>query len=202
MQLLQQLQALNALQRFKDAYLNTMKVTDFPAALPLRLQAYFPPQLVTLRRVQWALPHAQHSFLMAESADALFVAFMGTKRPRDMATNVNVWQDQILFDAAASGDAADAGGGAGGAGATPAAHRGFSARAKAIPIEALYHQARARGKRLVLCGERLMPFFVASLLFIAACYCAAVTFQRWQCVRRASVANKETEPLLGAMPAP
>ena len=130
------------------------------------LQAYFPPQLVTLRRVQWALPHAQHSFLMAESPDALYVAFMGTKRPRDLVTNVNVYQDQILFDAASAGSgsptssmdgAADDGAvgpvPAGAAGsAAPAAHRGFSSRAKAIPIEALYHQARAHGKRLVLCG--------------------------------------------------
>lgn len=32
------------------------------------------------------------SFLMAESNDALFVAFMGTKRPRDIVTNVNLFQ--------------------------------------------------------------------------------------------------------------
>lgn len=59
---------------------------------------------------------------------------------------VSSWlpQDQILFDAAASLDAEQ--------GPLPAAHRGFSSRARAIPIEALYHQAQAQGKRLVLCG--------------------------------------------------
>lgn len=116
------------------------------AGAPLHVQALFPPQLVPLRRVQWALPHAQHSFLMAEGDGALYVAFMGTKRPADFVTNVNLFQDQELFDAAASGGV-EAGG------AVPAAHRGFTSRAKAIPIEAIYHQARAQGKRLVLCGE-------------------------------------------------
>lgn len=61
-------------------------------------------------------------------------------------------QDQILFDAAASVDGDQPGGGGGSD--APAAHRGFSARARSIPIEALYHQARSQGKRLVLCGER------------------------------------------------
>lgn len=33
------------------------------------------------------------------------------------------------------------------------AHRGFLARARSIPIQQLYAEARARGKRLVLTGE-------------------------------------------------
>lgn len=32
------------------------------------------------------------------------------------------------------------------------AHRGFLARSRRIPIEALYAHARGQGKRLVLCG--------------------------------------------------
>lgn len=32
------------------------------------------------------------SFLLGESGDALYVAFMGTKLPRDMATNANLFQ--------------------------------------------------------------------------------------------------------------
>lgn len=35
------------------------------------------------------------------------------------------------------------------------AHRGFLARARSIPIQQLYAEARARGKRLVLTGEQL-----------------------------------------------
>ena len=62
-------------------------------------------------------------------------------------------QDQILFDAAASLDLEQAAQHGGSGGAAPAAHRGFSSRARAIPIEALYQQAQAQGKRLVLCGE-------------------------------------------------
>lgn len=49
----------------------------------------------------------------------------------------------------ASGTAAGAAGGR-----TLAAHRGFLTRARSIPIHQLYQEARARGKRLVLCGER------------------------------------------------
>lgn len=43
------------------------------------------PQLLTtaLRRCR---------FLLGEGPDALYVAFMGTKLPRDMATNVNAFQ--------------------------------------------------------------------------------------------------------------
>ena len=32
------------------------------------------------------------------------------------------------------------------------AHRGFLARARHIPVEALYAHAQSQGKRLVLCG--------------------------------------------------
>lgn len=89
------------------------------------------------------------SYLLADSPDALYVAFMGTKRPRDLRCNVDVWQDQVLFKAAASEDCEQQG-------ELPAAHRGFSSRAKSIPIEALYQQARSQGKRLVLCGKCCM----------------------------------------------
>ena len=40
------------------------KTLDLDSQTALRainlLKSYFPPQLVTLHRVQWALPHAQH----------------------------------------------------------------------------------------------------------------------------------------------
>ena len=54
--------------------------------------AAFPPQLVTLRAVQWAQPHVRHRFLLGESEGALYVAFMGTKLPRDMATNLTLFE--------------------------------------------------------------------------------------------------------------
>jgi hypothetical protein len=36
--------------------------------------------------------------------------------------------------------------------AAPSAHRGFLNRARAVPIESLYHLACRRGRRLVLTG--------------------------------------------------
>lgn len=37
----------------------------------------------------------------------------------------------------------------------PLVHRGFLNRARSVPVEAIYAQAEARGKRLVLCGHSL-----------------------------------------------
>lgn len=63
--------------------------------------------------------------------------------------------DAVMLASGASADIeAEAGASAGAAGGrTLAAHRGFLARARSIPIHQLYAEARARGKRLVLCGE-------------------------------------------------
>lgn len=64
-----------------------------------------------------------------------------------------------MLDAAmlSSGPSAEVGEGSAGAavagGRTLAAHRGFLARAGSIPVHQLYQEARARGKRLVLCGK-------------------------------------------------
>lgn len=120
------------------------------------VKAQFPPHLATLRGVQWAQPHVRHRFLLGESDDALYVSFMGTKLPRDMATNANLFQEEVVLDAAmlSSGASAEMGE-APGAGRTLGAHRGFLARARSIPIHQLYREARARGKRLVLCGHSL-----------------------------------------------
>ena len=127
------------------------------------------------------------SFLVGESQDALYVSFMGTKLPRDMATNANLFMEEVFLDAAmlSSGSSADfedggcgGGGGGGGSGVgaaggrTLAAHRGFLARSRSIPIQSLYQEARSRGKRLVLCGEPLArgpACGTPSLLAVAAC---------------------------------
>jgi len=39
---------------------------------------------------------------------------------------------------------------------TALAHRGFLARARGIPVEALYAHAARQGRRLVLCGKTLV----------------------------------------------
>lgn len=43
----------------------------------------------------------------------------------------------------------------GGGPAPPLVHRGFLNRARSVPVEAIYAEAEARGKRLVLCGHSL-----------------------------------------------
>lgn len=132
--------------------------TDVSVSLINSVKAQFPPHLTTLRTVQWAQPHVRHRYLLGESDDAVYVSFMGTKLPRDMATNANLFQEEVVLDAAmlSSGPSAEVGEGAGVAGGrTLAAHRGFLARAGSIPVQQLYQEARARGKRLVLCGHSL-----------------------------------------------
>jgi alpha-beta hydrolase superfamily lysophospholipase len=70
-------------------------------------------------------------------------------------------QEEVVLDAAmltggASGHVLDSGAAAGTASrAQLAAHRGFLTRARGVPIDSLYREARARGKRLVLCGHSL-----------------------------------------------
>ena len=59
------------------------------------LAAAFGSLLVTLRQVQFALPHVGHRYMLARSDDALYVAFMGTKQLVDFVTNVNLGQTSI-----------------------------------------------------------------------------------------------------------
>lgn len=94
---------------------------------------------------------------MAEGPGALYVAFIGTKQPRDLLADVNAVQAPLweaatpAYGAAAvsPGDVASA------LGRLPRCHRGFLARARAIPIVHLYDEARRRRRRLVLCGHSL-----------------------------------------------
>jgi hypothetical protein len=96
-------------------------------------------------------PHTGRRYLVADCADALYVACMGTKQRRDLVTNANIMLEP-LWEAEPRG-ADDSGASL----EVPAAHRGFLSRAQAIPIERLYQHARAQGKRLVLCGEGTDP---------------------------------------------
>lgn len=116
---------------------------------------------------------------MAESQDAIFVAFLGTKRPADHLVNLRLRHAPLLGRAGSwpgnwsgsslsrSGSSASLssldseggwGEGEGGApeGAAPqaAAHAGYLRRAASIPAEQLYQLARVQGKRLVLAGGR------------------------------------------------
>ncbi len=112
------------------------------------MKAQYPPGLITVSSVQWALPHVTHRYLLAESDTTLFVALMGTKQRRDMFTNANVLQE-VLWEDLQEVPQAMGGGVHKGA---PAAHRGFLRRARAVPIEDLYLHAHRKGKKLLLCG--------------------------------------------------
>ena len=63
-----------------------------------QLASTFGTQLVSLQRVQQALPHVSHSYMLAQSDDALYVSFMGTKQLADFLTNVNLGQ-ACIWDA-------------------------------------------------------------------------------------------------------
>jgi len=80
-------------------------------------------------------------FLLAESEDALWVAFMGTKNARDLLTNGHILMGPVWPELSPDEP-----------GSAAAAHKGYLSRARGIPVEQLYAEARRRGKRLVLCG--------------------------------------------------
>ncbi len=80
-------------------------------------------------------------FLLAESEDALWVAFMGTKNARDLLTNGHILMGPVWPELSPDEP-----------GRAAAAHKGYLSRARGIPVEQLYAEAWRRGKRLVLCG--------------------------------------------------
>ena len=104
-----------------------------------------------------ALTSLRRSYLLAEGPGALYVAFIGTKQPRDLLADVNAVQAP-LWEAAAPAHGERAASNVVDAAAAkrlPRCHRGFLTRARAIPIVHLYDEARRRRRRLVLCGHSL-----------------------------------------------
>lgn len=122
-----------------------------------------------------------HRHLLARSATTLYVAFMGSKHPRDYLADANLLTRLLWSEAAPAGRSAsggseapgprDAGSGsdagtstaagpaaagapaeAAASAAAPAVHRGFLSRAEGVLIEALWAHAQRQGLRLVLCG--------------------------------------------------
>lgn len=135
----------NSLLLAETVYKVVDQGTEGAAATLRELKACYPPGLITLSAVQWALPHVTHRYLLAESDTTLFVALMGTKQRRDMFTNANVLQEVLWEDLQEVQGAAVHKG-------APAAHRGFLRRARGVPIEDLYLHAHRKGKKLLLCG--------------------------------------------------
>ena len=50
-----------------------------------------PPLLVTLRVVQWCLPHVRQRYMLAESDDTLYCSLMGTKNIRQDLVCTCTW---------------------------------------------------------------------------------------------------------------
>lgn len=47
------------------------------------------------------LCHDTHSYLLATSGDALYVAFMGTKQPRDLVTDAAILHEAVWAESVA-----------------------------------------------------------------------------------------------------
>ncbi|KAK9816587.1 hypothetical protein WJX72_002290 [[Myrmecia] bisecta] len=112
----------------------------------------FPPCVVQLQQVQCSLPDTVHRYALATDGRTLFVAFQGSKELRDVATNINILQDAMWQGEAAAGPADWQGVAPLG---VAAVHRGFLARAKTLPVHAIYLHAVARSQDVVFCGHSL-----------------------------------------------
>ncbi len=87
---------------------------------------------------------------MADTGDALVVAFLGTKRAADHLVNLSLRHAPVFGKAGSAANNSSTAGQAPGPG--PAARSGYLRRAAGIPVEQLYRLARVQGKRLVLAG--------------------------------------------------
>lgn len=110
-----------------------------------------PPHAHPLTRP--TLPRAaflcRRRYVVAETSDALIVAFLGTKHAADHAVNLRLRHAPVFT---ARGAASPGSPSAAGDSAAPAAHSGYLRRAEGVPAEQLYRLARVRGRRLVLAG--------------------------------------------------
>lgn len=103
------------------------------------IMSTFPAHARVRLTVQCSLAGVPHRYLVAEGDDALYVAFVGTKRLQDLLIDLNYWQQPVLL----SEELPDSG---------LLVHQGFMSRARRIPVEQLFRRARERNKHLVFCG--------------------------------------------------
>ena len=78
---------------------------------------------------------AANRAVVLETCDAYYYAFGGTQTTRDLISDANYWMSSVEDEAKA--------------------HRGFLARAETVAADVMFARARARGKRLVMCGHSL-----------------------------------------------
>lgn len=142
------------------------KSSDFgqeAAARAIKLLEGMVPLAVGLEGVAWSPPGALQRYVLAETHDALYCAFLGTKSPADLLTSFHV-KGTAAFEAFPDAQV----------------HTGYLLRAQSVPAEELHRLAVARGKRLVLAGHS-MGGAVASL-------CALILLARLPAELHASVA--------------
>ena len=61
----------------------------------------FPQSWLQLEHVQLSLTDIPQQYLLATGGNSLYVAFMGTKQPRDLLTDVDVLHEVVWAEAAA-----------------------------------------------------------------------------------------------------
>lgn len=110
------------------------------------LQDLFPPGSVSIDAMQGSIADSSQHFLIATGSDALYVAFMGTKQPRDLRADLSFLHEPIWKEAMDLAKDSKS---------VPAAHAGFLERSRAVNIEQLNELATSSGRRLVLCGHSL-----------------------------------------------
>lgn len=121
--------------------------------------ARYPPQLhpADSSCPRLPLPHPLPShpsvsrYVVADTGDALVVAFLGTKHPADHLVNLHL-RHARLFPKRHPGTAGSGSGKSTTEASGAAAHGGYLRRAAGIPVEQLYQLARVQGKRLILAG--------------------------------------------------
>jgi hypothetical protein len=127
------------------------------------LRDQFPSRMVHLDAAQYCRRQVAHKYMLATGGGALYAAFMGSKELRDLLTDVTAVQRSLQWASAGIEEALENNSSSTTAAAaaaaavqavieSPAVHGGFLNRADGVPVESLYHLARQKNLRLVLCG--------------------------------------------------
>lgn len=103
-----------------------------------RLKSILPVE-VSLSELSWSPSRQFQKYVMSEGPDAIYVAFLGTKKPLDLLASLNMKTAHAFLPL----------------GPRVAVHKGYLQRAAQIPSEEMYQLAAARGKRLVFTGHSM-----------------------------------------------
>lgn len=104
-----------------------------------RLESLLPVD-VKLSKLQWGRAGKRQVYIVAETADVLYCAFLGSKGPRDIVTSFNYRGNNKYLPEL---------------GPNAKLHQGYVARAVGVPAENFWRTATAQGKRLVFTGHSM-----------------------------------------------